>query len=60
MEQKFETETTATQNGQIKQTLFCVVNDERVPTMIRFFDTYDDGVKKALIELGWTPPKETK
>lgn len=47
MEKQFETETTATPDGKIKQTLFRVVNDERVPSMSRFFDTHDDGVKKA-------------
>lgn len=57
MEQQFETETTATLDGKIKQTLFCVVNNERVPSMSRFFDTHDDGIKRALIQLGWTPPK---
>ena len=57
MEQQFETETTATPDGKIKQTLFCVVNDERVPSMSRFFDTRDDGIREALIDLGWTPPK---
>lgn len=58
MEQKFETETTATPDGKIKQTLFCVANDVRVQTMSRFFDTHDEGIKKALIQLGCTPPKE--
>ena len=59
MEQEYETETTATQNGRIKQTLFCISNGERIPAMSRFFDTHDEGVKKALIQLGWTPPKES-
>lgn len=57
MDQQFETETMATPNGQIKQTLFCIRNDERIPSMSRFIDTHDEGIKKALIDLGWTPPK---
>ena len=46
--------------GDINQTLYSLVDDVREVMLRQMIRTQDDGIKEALINLGWTPPKDTK
>ena len=58
MDQKLNIVTTPIADGTIKQELFIEVDGVRESIMRSILDTRDVQIKKALVALGWTPPKE--
>ena len=55
---EFKLDTTIFEDNTIKQELFTVEND--LPTKISswIINTREESIRKALIDLGWTPPGE--
>ena len=56
---EFKLDTTIFEDDSIKQELLTIEND--LPTRISswIINTREKAIRKALIDLGWTPPKET-
>src|SRR3989304_4543915 len=55
---KYEVATKVYKNGIIEQDVNYEFYDERREISRRIIDTINSQFKEALIELGWTPPKE--
>lgn len=50
---------TYTENQEIHQKMFVEsFNEQRTLLSYKIMSLEEEGIKKALIELGWTPPKE--
>lgn len=58
MKNGFEVITIPLEDGRITQEMIEIANDVRRTVDYQLIDTRDVQVRKALIELGWTPPKE--
>jgi hypothetical protein len=53
---RFDIETSISFDKLIRQDVHVFENDIRKQTIKEVFDTKDQHIRKALIELGWTPP----
>lgn len=58
MKNGYEVITTPLEDGRITQEMIEIANDVRTTIDYQLIDTRDAQVRKALIDLGWTPPKE--